>query len=264
MSIQKIKLIAESAALKAGKMLKKEFQNFDRSTVHLKHQREVVTKFDLESERIIINEIKKSFPDHRILSEEAGENKKDSPCLWIIDPIDGTTNFTMHNPLFCVSIGVAVKKDNGYELICGVVHAPILGETYVAVKGKGATLNGKKIKVSKTKEGKVLNAFCHGRDTKYVKQAIKYFSAQKLGGFDCRQLGSAAIELAYVAAGRLESIVIPGTNPWDVAAGALLVREAGGRVSDFAGKEWTVNEKNIAASNRLVHHELLSILKKIK
>jgi myo-inositol-1(or 4)-monophosphatase len=260
MQNNKIKKVALNAAHVAGKYLMHEFQSFDRSNIKLKSFTQIVTAADLGSEKIIINHIKNNFPQHHILSEEAGEKKSDSDYFWIIDPIDGTTNFTMHNPLWSISIGLAYQG----ELILGVVYAPMLKELYIAEKGKGAKLNGKKIKVSQISEGKILNAYCHGSDKKDVKRAIKYYSYQKLQQLDCRQLGSAAIELAFVATGRIESIVIPGLNSWDVAAGILIVREAGGKVTDFKNNEWNLKSKDMLASNRIIHNQIIKALKTTK
>lgn len=263
----KIKKTAKQAALEAGQILRKRFQNFDRGTVELKSGHEILTQADLASEKKILSIIKKNFPEHKILSEEAGQNKKESDYLWIVDPLDGTTNFSMHNPLFSVSIGVCYKN----KVILGLIYAPFLDELFLAEKGKGSRLHspagsekGKKIRVSKVKKGKVINAFCHGNTEKDINRAVKYHQRQKLDNFDCRQLGSAAIELAYVACGRVESIVIPGAHSWDVAAGVLLVREAGGKVTDSRGKDWTLNSKDMLASNGLVHPQILNTLKNPK
>jgi len=278
-----IKKVAVGAAKKAGKMLLKEYQNFDRTEVKLKHHREILTRADLLSEELIIKEISQSFPHHRILSEEIGmlENgyRKNiqvvagrtptltsaarsvargipaSTYLWIIDPVDGTTNFSMHNPIWSISIGVAYES----KIVLGVVYAPVLDELYIAEKGKGVKLNGRKIKVSNIKD-KALNTFCHAREDKHVRQALKYYSYQKMHGLDCRQMGSAAIELGFVAAGRTESIAIPGANAWDVAAGVLLVREADGKVTDFSGQEWNLESVDMLASNGKVHNEILKVL----
>lgn len=255
----KIKKTATAATKKAGELALREYKNFDRGTIKLKSRHEILTKIDLASEKIIISEIKSNFPEHRILSEEAGQTKNISDYLWIIDPIDGTTNFSMHNPLWSISIALAFKN----EIIFGIIYAPCLGELFIAEKDKGATLNNKKISVSKIKDGKVLNTFCHSSRKKDIKKAIKYFSYQKLHGLDCRQMGSAAIELAYVACGRIESIVIPGANSWDVAAGALAVREAGGAATDFSGNPWKIDSADIVASNGLVHKNILEAIKGI-
>jgi len=260
-----IRKVAIATIKRAGKALLKEYNNFDRTTIKLKSHHEILTKADLLSEEIIIKEIRKNFSYHKILSEESGETKNISDYLWIIDPLDGTTNFSMHNPLWSVSLALAY----GQEIILGLIFAPFLGELFIAEKGKGSRLNNfklgqasRKINVSNTKNGKVLNTFCHGREDKDIKKALAYYRKQKLLGLDCRQLGSAAIELAYVACGRIESIMIPGANLWDVAAGVLLVREAGGRVTDFQGKEWSLDSLDMLASNSKVHKEILKVINK--
>jgi myo-inositol-1(or 4)-monophosphatase len=259
----RIKKLAINSALDAGDLILKKFNNFDRSQVKYKAKQEIVTAADLASEKKIINTIKKSFPGHRILSEEGGGADTSSDHVWIIDPLDGTTNFSMHNPLWSVSIGVAYKNN----IVLGVIYAPVLGELYIAEPGKGAYIQDlrlgkkKKMSVSSKKDKEALHTFCHGHNKKAIQQALKYYKYQKLNKTDCRQLGSAAIELSYVAAGRLESIVIPGTNPWDVAAGILIVREAGGRVTDFHNKKWTLDSQDMAASNGKVHEQVINAIK---
>lgn len=259
-NLNKIKKIAVLAAQKAGEILAREFKNFDRTKIRFKNRHEIVSATDLKAEKIILALIKKNFSSHSILSEESGQNQKKSDYLWIIDPLDGSTNFSYHNSFFAVSIGVAYKK----EIILGVIYAPILKELYLAEKGKFSTLNKKKITVSQLSQNtKALNAFCHSSREKDIKRAVKYYQKQKLFGFDCRQLGSASLELAYVAAGRIESIAIPGAHPWDVAAGVLAVRGAGGKVTDFFGKKWNLSSYDMAASNGKIHNELIKILKRI-
>ena len=253
---KKIKKTGINAVQKAGNYALKEYEKFHRSQVNLKFGHEVVTKVDLGSEKIVIKEIKKSFPDHEILSEESGDNFKKSDYLWIIDPIDGTTNFTIHNPLWAVSLGLAYKN----KIIFGFIYAPVLKELFLAEKGKGAYLNNRKIRISRVKKTKEIHTFCHGSTKESVLKALKYYQYQKLHKLDCRQLGSASMELAYVASGRVESIMIPGAHSWDVAAGALLVREAGGRVSDFDGKVWDLKSKDILATNGRTHNSILKII----
>ena len=251
-----IKKVALRAAKFSGEMLKKEYAKFNRLDVQLKHHHEVLTKADLMSQEIIIKEIKKYFPAHAIVSEEKVNEKNYSEYVWYLDPIDGTTNFSMHNPLW--SISLALAKNN--ELIFGLIYAPMLEEIYIAQAGLGSELNGKKISVSKINQGKVLNTFCHGCEDSDIKKALTYYRKQKLNEFDCRQMGSAALELAYVASGRVESFLAPGTHDWDVAAGVLLVREAGGKVTDFNGKDWHLGNPNIAASNGKVHTQILKVI----
>jgi myo-inositol-1(or 4)-monophosphatase len=251
--------VAQKVAQKAGKMIIPKYNQFNRGDVQLKSAHEIVTKYDVLSEKIILKEIKKEFPEHSIFSEEKGKNSKKSDYLWLVDPIDGTTNFSMHNPLWSISIALAYRG----EIVMGLVYAPVLKEVFIAIKGQGAFRNGQKIKVSNINSGKIINTFCHGNKIKDIKRAIKYYTKQKINHLDCRQLGSAAIELSYVACGRIESIAIPGVNAYDVGAGSLMVKEAGGNVSDFKGKNWNLKSKDILASNKKVYGKLLKVLENI-
>lgn len=247
--------VAAEAALTSGRALIKAYEKFNRSEVKFKASREIITKADFLSERIIKRIIKTSFPDHQILAEESGYSSKKSPYLWIIDPVDGTTNFSMHNPLWAISIALCYQG----EVQLGLVLAPVLGEVFLAVKGLGAFLNGQPIRVSDKRLKEAISTFCHGRETKYVKRALKYYEKQKLSYFDCRQMGSASLELAYTAAGRIESIGIPGARAWDVAAGALIVSEAKGKVTDLEGQKWNVKSQGILASNNKDHGQLVKL-----
>ncbi len=260
MELKKIKIIMIKNISIVGNMLKKEYEKFNRNNIRLKAKHEIVTKYDLLAEKMIIQGIKKHFPDHQILGEEGGLSKNKSDFLWIIDPIDGTTNFSIHNPLWSISVALLYKK----KVVLGIVLVPILNELFIAENGRGAYLNDKKIKVSDTKKDKNINTFCHSRKKSDIKKAIKYFSYQKLKGLDCRQMGSAAIELAYVACGRVDSILIPGAKSWDVAAGALLVEEAGGIVTDFEGKKWSLKSKSILASNKKNYFDIIKVINKIE
>ncbi len=255
-NINVIKKVAITAAQKAGKLLLNEYNIFKRQSARLKAKHEIITKADLIAEKSILSEIRKKFPDHQILSEEAGKINNLSNYFWIVDPLDGTTNFSIHSPLWAVSIGVAYNN----ELVLGVVLAPFLDELFIAEKGKGARLNQRKITVSRVTPKKIINTFCHGSKTRDIKKALKFLNYQKIKHLDCRQLGSASLELAYVAAGRTESIMIPGAHPWDVAAGVLLVREADGRVTDFKDRDWNLSSRDILASNGRVHEELLRVI----
>jgi len=255
----KLKTILLQTIKKAGDSLIKDYQHFNQKQAWLKSQRDLVTKADLRSEKIIIDNLKKNFPHHQILSEEAGLSNKHEDYLWIIDPLDGTTNFYIHNPIWAVSIALIHKK----KIIMGAIYCPIQREIFFAEQGKGAYLNDKKIKIS-TIGQKDINAYCHGNGINNIKKAIKYYQYQKINSFDCRQLGSAATELVYVAAGRIQSFLAPGTKSWDVAAGVLIVREAGGRVTNFQNKPWNITDPDILATNRKSHLKILKIIKKIK
>ncbi len=259
MITKKIKQVAQIAAREAGKEIKKIYDRPGKIKFTLKSKHQVVTVADKLADKIIIKKIRKIFPDHDILSEETGSlDFASKDYLWIIDPVDGTTNFTIKNPLFSVSIALAYKG----EVVYGVIYAPILEEFYIAEKGKGAWLNGKRIKVSSESNYlKAFHTYCYGSSKLfYGRQANIYHQKLFLAGCEIRQLGAATIEFARVAAGITESIVIPGAHSWDVAVGMLLVREAGGKVTDFKGKNWNLQSKNIMATNGKVHNKLLKYL----
>lgn len=253
-----MKQTAVLAAKNAGEILRKEFKSFDRHKVRVKGYSQIVTTADRKAEAAIIGLIKKAFPGHHILSEEAGDNRKKSDYFWIIDPLDGTTNFSFHNPFFSVSIALAWKE----EVVLAAVYIPMMGEMYVAEKGRGAFRNGKKIHVSDIVSGRVIHTFCHGSTPESVERSVEYYRQRRSKDVDCRQLGSASAELAYVAAGYTESITIPGAKKWDVAAGVLLVREAGGLATDAAGSPWTLESRDMIATNGLVHGDVLRVLNK--
>ncbi len=256
------KRVAVQSAQEAGKVLMKHFGKLSRANIQTKSKHEIVTPADLAAEKIILKNIKKNFPSHRILSEEKGKTgAKDSEYLWVVDPLDGTTNFSIGNPLFSVSI--ALLKDD--KVILGVIYVPFLNNLYLSEKTKGAFLNNKKIKVSQ--ENKIENAmltFCHGNTKQSIDHIIDVYKKFKLDARDMRQLGSAAIECAWVAQGKVEAIIIPGVNIWDVAAGALIIREAGGKVTDMNGQEWNLNSKGIIASNEKINNILVKSIKKLK
>lgn len=256
-----MKQTAIKAARTAGKLLLEKFKKLDRKTVKFKSKHDILLPLDLQAEKIILDIIRKKYPNHHILSEESGELGPKSDYLWIVDPLDGTTNYSMGNPLFNTSIALAYKN----ELILGVIYAPCLKEFYLAEKDKGALLNGKSIHVSqKNKLSQALLTYCHGSRDKNIKRILKIYQKFKFSGFDMRQLGSAGLELAFVARGSTECIMIPGAHIWDVAAGTLLVREAGGKVTDFKGKEWNLKSKDILASNGKMHNQIINKINKIE
>lgn len=245
---------------KAGQSALKKWYKFDRQNSILKGEKDLVTKVDIETEKYLIKEIKKSFPSHGFLAEESGKQNFSASHVWFIDPIDGTTNFTIHNPLW--SISIALAKDN--DMIFGAIYFPLLDELFWAEKGKGAYLNQKKINLDKKlNPKKQIHTYCHGSGLKAKKQAIKYYKLQKLNSLDCRQLGSAAIECSYVACGRVDSLVIPGVNSWDVAAGALIAKEAGAKVLDFSGNNWSLNSQDILLCHPKLKKDILSVLQKL-
>jgi myo-inositol-1(or 4)-monophosphatase len=250
--------ILKPIILKAGEKAKKDWQSFKRQDTEFKDKKELVTKVDKKTEKYLSLSLRKALPDYGILGEEFGSNNKDSDYLWIIDPIDGTTNFSFHNPLWCISVGLAYKN----KVIFGMIYIPILDELYYAAKGQGAYLNNKRLKINNESfSQKEIHAFCHGRSKRDLRLAMNYYRRQKLESFDCRQLGSAAIELAYVAASRIDSLVIPGAKDWDIAAGALIVKEAGAKVTDFKGSNWQLGEQDIVACRPKILDKILKLIK---
>lgn len=261
------KKVALQAAQSAGQFL---FQEFQKPISHFNHKGkiELITPADKKAEKIILNLIQKNFPDHQILTEESGQINQiaNSPYLWLVDPLDGTTNFAFRHPLFCVSIALVYNQ----EIILGVIYAPITKELFVAEKGKGAflyrkriTLNhvGCKIKVSRRKQlsKTFLTSGYSGKDKDRC-LILKFYPALISKSEHHRDLGSCALELAYIAAGRLDGAIILGLRPFDAAAGVLMVKEAGGKVTNLQGKDWTINDHYLIASNSLIHQKLLNLV----
>lgn len=254
--------VAIEAAKKAGMFLKSNLGKVRDIQLKEGQERNLVTEVDKQSEHIIIETIRRHHPQHRILAEEGGKGSdQDSPFTWIVDPLDGTTNFTHGLPVFCVSIGL----EHNDELYAGVIYDPNLDELFTAEKGKGAYLNGKRIAVSKTsslKRSLLVTGFPYNI-AENPNHAVERFVNFLMHAQAVRRMGSAAIDLAYVAAGRFDGFWEVALNPWDMAAGALLVREAGGTLSDFSGNAFNVYRKEICASNGYVHNEMLEVLKRV-
>jgi len=250
---------AIEAAKEAGKFLKQNVGKVKNIQLKGGEEKNLVTEIDKRSEEIIIDIIKKHHPGHDILAEESGAGRgQTSEFRWIIDPLDGTTNFTHSFPVFCVSIGVEHKG----ELIAGVIYDPNFDELFTAERGNGAFLNGKRIHVSRTdtlKRSLLVTGFPYNV-TDNPDNAIEHFIQFLMESQAVRRMGSAAIDLAYVAAGRYEGFWEVALNPWDMAAGALLVTEAGGMLSDFSGNPFSVYRKQVLATNGLVHEEMKKIL----
>lgn len=224
---------------------------------------DLVTTVDRESERRIVEVLERNFPDHSFLAEEetnlVGKQKS---CRWIIDPLDGTTNFAHGYPQFCISI--ALERDE--EIVMGLVYDPLRRECFRAVKGRGATLNGRAIRISSVKElDKALLAtgFPYDRRDKadYYLAFFKAFMTRTQG---IRRNGAAALDLCYVACGRIDGFWELKLRPWDTAAGALVVEEAGGTLSDFSGKAFSIWGEETLASNGAIHAEMVAVLRQIR
>ncbi|MCS7214993.1 MAG: inositol monophosphatase family protein [Thermodesulfovibrio sp.] len=254
--------VAIEAAKKAEKIIKERIGTISNKDVTQKSISDYVTEVDFHSEKIIIEHIKKHFPNHQIMAEESSNDYKKTDYLWIVDPLDGTTNFIHGFPMFAVSIAMMYKG----ELILGVVHDPIRDETFYAEKGNGAFLNGKKIKVSSIEEQNlflIATGFPF-RKKQNIDTYVKIFRELLYSVSDLRRAGAAAIDLAYVACGRVDGFFEFSLSPWDIAAGVILIKEAGGVVSDFEGDNNYLESGNIIAGNRVTHSFLLEKIKSIK
>jgi Archaeal fructose-1,6-bisphosphatase and related enzymes of inositol monophosphatase family len=248
-------------ALSAAEAGAGELMKYYNKSLKIDYKGEIdpVSQADRNSQKKIIKTIKKFFPEHGILAEEDGINDVKKDYCWIIDPLDGTVNFVHGVPLFCVS--VALRRGN--EIISGVIYSPVMKEVFVAENNKGAYLNGKKIEVSGIK--KLIRALPVTGFPYYVSKkngrVIKNFTNIMTCAQGIRRLGSAALDLAYVACGRFDFFWEEGLKPWDVAAGILLVKEAGGVVSDYSGVSDCIFKDTILASNnRTIHKKVLDII----
>ena len=220
---------------------------------------DLVTEVDRACERKVIEIIKEKYPDHQIIGEEYGHQESNSEYQWIIDPIDGTVNFAHGIPLCCVSIGLAHKG----RVIMGAVYNPMMNELFMAEKGQGAFLNGQQIKVSKHHDINT-SVIITGIVT-YVgenRKSIEVFDLLMKGGRPVRCIGSAALSLCWVACGRAEAYFEYKLNPWDVAAGKIILEEAGGYFTDFNGNEEPVLGPETLATNTLIHRDLQILIEK--
>jgi myo-inositol-1(or 4)-monophosphatase len=249
---------AMETARAAGHLL---LEKYGRITVVTKKgDYNLVTEADLASEALIIDRIKSHYPRHTILAEESGDTvviDGDSRWKWIIDPLDGTTNFAHSYPCFCVTL--ALEHDG--ELVIGVTYDPTRNELFTAEKGQGASLNFKPIRVSTTEklsEALVVTGFPY--DFKEKSDFARHLHSFLMASRGVRRDGSAAIDMAYIACGRFDGFWEEGLNPWDVAAGVLMIAEAGGRVTNYDGSPLSIYKPPICASNGVIHDEMLTVL----
>lgn len=257
-SMEPLLNIAISAARQAGDIIIRHLHEASHLQIHTKNNNDFFTEVDTKAEKTIINTIHKAYPSHGILAEESGFQEGDGQSLWIIDPLDGTSNYIHGFPFFSISIALKVKG----RLEHGLVYDPLRHECFAASRGRGARLNDKKIRVSKQTQ---LNAslLATGLPLRDPALAQKYSAIiQNLYGrcAGVRRTGSTALDLAYVASGRLDGILKFGLSPWDVAAGALLIKEAGGLVSNVYGEDDFLNTGSIAAGNPKVFKSLLQTI----
>ena len=255
---EELKRIALKAVKEGGAILMEYLGKVQ--SIDYKGEINLVTEVDRRSEEVVMGIIKDSYPDHRILAEETGDSGESSSFKWIIDPLDGTTNYAHGYTCFCISLAI----EHEGEVIYAAVYDPVREELFTAEKGKGAYLNGKAIKVSSTQQ---LNQslLCTGfpYDVRNdMNSNILHFRNFLLKTQAVRRDGSAALDLCYTAAGRFDGFWEQKLFPWDVAAGSLLVTEAGGNLSNFKGENFSIYDKEIVASNGIIHNQMIEVLRR--
>ena len=248
------------ACRKAAKTLIRDFGEIEKLQVSLKGPGDFVTASDKKTEKILIDELHKARPNYSILSEEIGLIKNNEEFKWIIDPIDGTANFLHGIPHFGISVGLEHNK----EIICGIVFDPIKDELFSAEKGNGSYLNNQRMRVSARSKLKDCIIFTGGpthnsKKTNIALEEYTKFSSKVY--VPIRKMGSASLDMAYVAAGRCDGFWQRNLNYWDIAAGIILVKEAGGFVTDFKGSDKYIENKTILATNSRIDEEMIEILK---
>lgn len=248
------------AARTGGRVLLRYFGKELR--IEYKGELNLVTEADRRSEAAILDVIRKAFPTHGVLAEESGEqggsDSRDSEYKWIIDPLDGTTNFTHSFPFFCVSVGLAVRG----SVVLGAVYDPVRKELFLGERGQGSTLNGKPIRVSKTENlihSLLVTGFPYDLRNG-PRNNLDYFSSLTLQAQGIRRTGSAALDLCYVACGRFDGFWEQDLLPWDTAAGLVIALEAGAMVTDFSKRPFDIYAKEIIASNGQIHDEIVKVL----
>jgi len=262
--------VAEEIARAAGAVLREEASR--PAEISYKGEVDLVTQADKRSERLIVERLTKYFPTHAIAAEEGLGHEASSEFRWHVDPLDGTTNFAHGYPCFCVSIALAqtARDTAGREssprdtLLAGVIYDPTGDELFAAARGQGATLNGVKINVSRN-AGVASSLLCTGFPVheRHASPNIHYYSEFTMRSHGVRRDGSAALDLAYVACGRFDGFWEFGLKKWDTAAGVLLIQEAGGQVSDFAGLAYELGGAVILASNGFIHEEMRAVANEI-
>ena len=251
-----MKSLMLKAAKAAGVVILKNYRTVGK--VKFKAPRSLLTKADILSEKTIIKTIRKKFPDHYFLSEEGGKINKGSEHTWIIDPIDGTTNFVAKIPEFAVSIALA-KND---EILMGVVYNPCTNEIFFAEKGKGSYLNDKKLQVSKKNKLKdCIVGFSLPSNANVSKKTLRILS-KTYGEFRAlRNFGSAALNLCYVADKRSDLYFSLNIKAWDIAAAKLIAEEGGCKVTNLNGKKWDIKDREVVAGNKILHNKFIKLLK---
>lgn len=253
--------VAIEAAHAAGELALRHFRQ--PQPVHLKTPTEVVTQVDRDSEDLIVHTVRQAFPDHEFLGEEGHTARKGADCVWVIDPLDGTRNYTLGIPFFCVSIALTVRG----KTVLGVIYDPERRETFSAEAGKGAYLNGAKvhfIRKTSMEQAIVYVGFVPAQSADNPGLALPMLERLRPSIAAVRNMGSAALSLAYVASGRLDIAYHDRLSVWDMLAGALLIEEAGGTATDFAGRRLSMASENIIAANtRAFHGAILRVAQEV-
>lgn len=249
------------AAMKAGRSLARDFGEVQNLQVSLKGPSDYVSQADRKAEEIILGELARARPTYSVLAEESGERKgTDGMHRWIVDPLDGTTNFLHGIPMFAVSIGLERQG----EIVAGVIYNPAMDELFTAERGNGAFLNDRRMRVAGRRAlsdcviGTGVPHLGRGEHGKYLVE-LRNVMGEVAG---VRRMGAAALDLAYVAAGRLDGFWEEGLSPWDIAAGMVMIREAGGFVSDRDGGNKMFEKNNVIAGNERIHKDLSAVLKR--
>ena len=256
MDLAPCKQVAIAAAYQAAEILRSRYGNISR--VHKKDAVEIVTEADTESEKKLISVIRSRFPEHSILSEEAGADDGQDDFRWVIDPLDGTVNFAHHVPIFCISIALTYRED----IVLGVVLNPLDGELYTALRGQGAQLNGRPLGVSTTaavSDSLLVTGFPYHIREVFEPIIARYGNCLKASQA-VRRLGSAALDICYVACGRFEGFWEQYLKPWDTAAGALIAAEAGAMVTTFSNQPYRLGDQEILVTNGHIHGEMIELL----
>ncbi|HKA54392.1 MAG TPA: inositol monophosphatase family protein [Candidatus Binatia bacterium] len=252
--------VAQAAAHQAGVLLRDNW--LKPKTIEVKTDIvDLVTNVDKAADALITGMLRAQFPTHQIIAEESAVSGQESPYQWYIDPLDGTTNFAHGFPHFAVSVALAHQS----RMLVGVVHDPLRDETFCARRGHGATLNGKSLRVSQAPtldQALVLTGFPYDR-RKRSEFYLRFYQAFMVRTQGVRRSGSAALDLCYVACGRADAFWEWRLHPWDTAAGSLIVEEAGGKMSDFAGAPFEVLGEQTLASNGPLHQEMIKVLQQV-
>jgi myo-inositol-1(or 4)-monophosphatase len=256
MDIEHAKRIGIEAIYSGARVIRNYFGRI--SQINQKGEFDLVTEADTESEKQIMETIRKAFPDHAILAEESGANQGVAEYQWLIDPLDGTTNYVHRLPFITIAIALVVRS----KIVLGLVLNPMDGELFSAIAGQGATLNGKPIRVSSTESvcnSLLVTGFPYDF-SEIADPAMKRFSICQQASQGVRRLGSAALDICYLACGRFDAFWEQNLKPWDKAAGVIIAAEAGAVITNFSNQPFSINQKEILVTNGRIHQEMLDLL----